>query len=401
MHVCRRGTCILAMVCLLLGGANAAFAQEPQPQPPPDGAGGMVAPQPPDPPDVAADYERAFELMVAGKYAEAATLFESIGTRTTHAELYASSRELARLARRMAEAHGGTSAGTTAVHFDDGRIEFVVSTTLATFYSGFFLTDIFDVTDFRAQALMVTGVTAAGFAGSLLLTSGKRIPGSMAEAYTLGLWSGLANGLLLAPVLGIKAGSSSSADGDVNENYTTFGLVTMAVGGVAGAYVGHQIEPTRGQVRLSGTLGINGVATTGLMLAIIQPSGLDGETVAALLAGGLDIGIGAGALLSPQINWSTSRTSLVGLSEFLGALGGFTFAAIVLGGDGANSDNEGRLAAASVLTGMWGGFALGTFFTRDMAPDVRFEGAAQAALHWQLAPIVSGRSTGVGIVGLF
>jgi hypothetical protein len=387
-------------LCLLLPGT--AFAQEPQPLPPDEEPGAPA----PDAADVAADYERAFELMVAGHYADAAAIFESVSARTGDPARQASSRELARLARRMAEAHGQPTAApgaATSVRFDDGRIELVVASTLAAFYSGFFLIDIFDVTDFRAETALVTGVSAAGFASSLLLTRGERIPGSMAESYTLGLWSGLANGLLLAPILGVDPDSPGPEDGEVNENYLTVGLVTMAAGGVAGAYLGHTIEPTRGQVRLAGTLGISGVATTGLMLVIIQPEDIDGDTVAALLAGGLDVGIGAGAALAPQVDWSTSRTSLVALSEFLGTLGGFTIAAIALGADGPESDNEARLAATCVLTGMWGGFALGTYFTRDYAPDARFEkkAAATQAARWQLAPMLARELRGVGIVGIF
>ncbi len=439
MHARRSASCATALTLALLNVPDSALAQvapqprPPQPQPAPappapapvpepaypeDSAGaasaGMAMPQY-DSAEVVAEYDRAFELLVAGRYAAAAALFDAVAARAETETRGAMARELARLARRLGSAGAGAPAAAgAAASFDDGRADFIVATTLASFYAGFVLDDLFDVVDTRAQTLVVAGSTAIGFASSVFGTRGKRISGGMSESFTLGLYSGLANGLLLAPMLGIDPGSAGSSDGDVNESYVTFGLLTMAAGGAAGAYFGHTVEPTRAQARVASILGGSGAATAGLVLAIVQPDDIEAETVTAIIACGFDLGVGAGIYLAPRIEWSTSRASLVLLSEFLGVVGGVTVAVLVFGEDGPSTDSDASIAAATLLGGMWGGFALGAHFTRDMAPDVRFRGDATApgratepasptatSSSWRLAPIMAGRSPGIGIAGSF
>ena len=117
-------------------------------------------------------------------------------------------------------ARGGAASETE----DDGRIELVGATTLASFYAGFVFDDVLNEEDFKSQVLTVAVTTAIGFASSLIVTRGHRVDGGVAESYTLGLEAGIGNGLLLAPLLGITAGGpANGSDGIVNQNGSSSG----------------------------------------------------------------------------------------------------------------------------------------------------------------------------------
>jgi hypothetical protein len=287
-----------------------------------------------------------------------------------------------------------------------GRADFVVTSTLASLYSGFVLVDLFDVSDYKNATLLVTGTTLGGFGVSLFATNGRRITDSMASGYGAGLAIGLGNGLLLAAPLGIDPDADCSSDpligcddGDVNQNFLLFGLGAMAVGGAAGTYLAYKFDPTAPQARFTALLGVNGLATIGLGMLIADANDLSQKTVLGLLAAGLDGGVVAGAYLSRGLDWSTSRLTYVTLGEFLGGLtaGALTVAAF---GD-SDSGDHGQAAAAIVLGGLGGGFALATYFTRNMKPHARYR-VVPATAPITLAPMITpGGGRGIAITGQF
>jgi hypothetical protein len=269
-----------------------------------------------------------------------------------------------------------------------GRIEVVVSSTLASFYSGFVLNALFDVDDFQTGALLVTGATATGFLTSFYATRDRDITGGMAESYTLGIALGSGNGFLLAHPLG-----ANEADA-----FLTIGLGGAALGGAAGLLLADHARPTRAQTTFVATASALGIATTGLGLVIIQPDDISSDAALLLLTGGLDVGAGLGLGFAPGLDWSKSRARLVSLSVFLGGLAGVGGSAILLGAPEGKA--EGRAYAAATLAGMWGGFALGARLTRDMQPDERFApGRATPAA--QVVPAAIEGGAGMAIAGTF
>src|SRR5262245_61743513 len=191
---------------LLIALASSAFAQPGAPQPPPDAPPPPpeVAPpvQPPsampvDPPELKAAYDAAFATLVGGDWAAASAQFADIAARSVEPERRGASAELSRFAHEMDE------RGESGPLRQSGRADFVVTSTLAAFYSSFALVDVFDVSDYKNATLLVTGVTLAGFGISLFATNGRKITDSMAAGYGAGLAIGLGNGLLLAAPLGI------------------------------------------------------------------------------------------------------------------------------------------------------------------------------------------------------
>jgi hypothetical protein len=398
---------VAAVLVLLLAVPPVALADEP----PPPGEGASMQPPDPDPTpppaedeaELATAYDAAFEALIAGDYDAAIAGFEAVAARTQHADRRAAASEMLRLALRMKAARSGGQATPDGrlVLDQGGRAQFVAATTIASFYGSFVLLDTFGVDDYRPSIAMVTGVTAAGFLGSLYGTRGRRISTGMAESYTIGIWSGVSNGLLLSPVLGVDV-DGEDGDGEVNDNFLTFGLVMMAAGGAAGAYLGHRYEPTGAQARYAGTLAVNGFITAGLGMIILQPDFEDEKIPMATLAIGMDIGLVAGISSASKIEWSGSRLTYVTLAEFLGGLGGFAISGLVVGSD--PTEEEGRAMAVATLGGMWGGFALGIHMTRDMEPDSRFArtpaGGAGASL--QLMPVALGKDArGIGLAGTF
>ena len=349
-------------------------------------AGDVVAQegQKPDPPmssadrDMRARYDQAFGALLAGQLEAAAASFEAIARDTRDPEMRAAARELARFARvSLAQKTGHGSAPAATIPTQDtggagqdsdddttaGRTSFVISTTLSSVYAGVVLIDAFDIDSFRPGVALTLGTTAAGFAGSYLGSKGLRITEAMSDAYSLGIALGVGNSLLMSGPLDLY---------DSSEDVQILNLAAMALGGTTGLVLARSGDPTRAQVSFSSISSLLGIATVGLGLGILQPDADDdGDTILLLLAAGLDGGVLAGMAASRSLDWSLSRTRLVGLGAFLGALAGFGSVALLTGVDDAD-DTTARLWATSTLAGMWGGFALSAYLSRDMRPDRRY-----------------------------
>jgi hypothetical protein len=387
----------LAVLAVVLVVAPAALTAQPDSTPaaaPAEVAAG-------DPPELAAAYEAAFAALAAGDLDGAIAALDDVALRSVEPERRAAARELGRLARDLrarrvrlvvGDAPPGAMPALRALPEDDrpgaGRIEVVVLSTIAGFYSGFVLLDIFDVDDFRGGTALVTATTAVGFLASLYGTAGRDITSGMGAAYGSGVLLGAANGLLLASPLGIES----------SEGFLSLGLAGAALGGASMLVLSDRVRPTVGQVSLASTTSVMGLATVGLGMAIIQPDDIDPDTLLLLLAGGLDVGAAAGAGVARNLTWSKGRARLVSLGAFLGALGGFGGTAIAFGEP--ESNGEARLMAGAVLGGMWGGFALAIHLTRNLEPDPRFaEGAAPS---FAVVPTMVGDGgSGIAVAGTF
>lgn len=367
-------------------------------------------------PDERAQFDAAFDAMLHGDFAAASAGFRALAASAAAPETRASSSELARLADELVarggrltfsaapgapEVAGDTPAGmepapaVVAVSEDDnqdgGRASFVITTTMASFYTGFVALDLIDVDDVRTGTLVVMASTAGGVLGSIYGTQGRTMTGGMADAWGLGLFAGVGNALLLSGPLGLFDAESNASE-KVN-------MLTLASGwgaATAALVIADRIRPTRGQVTVIETFGLMGVASTLLSLAAIQPDNLDNDGFLLMTAGGLDAGLAAGAIFGDRLDWSHSRSRLVQLSAFLGGLaGGGT--SILLFAD-ADSDNTLRGAAAITLAGLWGGFALGAHLTRDMAPDYRFRRQGPTAM---VVPTSIRNAPGLAFTGSF
>ncbi len=385
-------------------------------------AGAQPAQAPPPPvADEQAQFDVAFDAMVRGDFAAAATGFKALANNTASPERRASAAELARLADELIARGGKLSFGTTAstpaagyytppgaavpppaasvvaVSEDDasdgGRASFVITTTSAAFYSGFVLLDLLDTDDLRTGTLIVMGSTAAGVAGSILGTRDHDMTGGMADAWRLGLGTGVLNAVLLSGPLGLY-------EADTNASEKVNGFVLGAGWGLAtvGLLAADKIRPTRGQVTVIENFGLMGVSSTLLSLALVQPNDLDGDAFQTITAVGLDAGLAAGAMFGDKLDWSHSRARLVELSAFLGALAGGGTSILLLADSTGDSDNSARLAAGITLAGLWGGFALGAHLTRDMKPDYRFRKQGTSAM---LAPTSIRNAPGLALTGMF
>lgn len=363
----------------------------PSPPVPPTPAEVEVPPPDPEPTAPAAsadaDYQAGYQLLVAGDFAGAAARLREVAARAVDPELRGAARALADLADAYAAKQArllfGAAAAAAGGEEDpnDGRTSFVVSTTLASIYTGVVAIDLADA-DVRGGAAILLGATALGLTGSLFGTRGRRISGGAAEAYSTGMLVGLANGLLLAEPLG--------ADG--SEPFQVAALGGLALGGITGLLYGDRVQPTRGQMSFVGTLATLGFATAGLGLVVTAPD-IEADTVLVTMAAGIDLGAAAGLVLGRDLTWSSGRARLVWLGALVGGLGGLGGSLLVAG-----DDVGGRTTAGATLAGTWGGFALATYLTRDMRPDRRFLGAPPAVM---LAPLAVPRGAGFGLTGSF
>lgn len=347
-------------------------------------------------------YALAFEAMLQGDFATAQRGFAMVAAKTTDPEQRRAAQELDRLAAALlsrgaklaleAAPRIGTAIRTERDREDedDGRTTFIATTTMTGLYAGIVLIDLLNIDDARPGVALVSAATAAGLLGSLYGSKGHTITAAQADAYSLGIGLGAGNALLLASPLGLT---------DTSERMQTFILGSMIGGGALGMYLGHAAKPTRAQVAVTGSLGVMSLATVGLGIAIANPSDISGDTVLTLMATGLDAGIVGGLLTSQRLDWSLSRSRLVTLGSFLGALGGVAGSILILG-EPADGD-EGRIVAASTLAGMWGGFALTAHLTRDMRPDSRYATVTPAAREATVVPTVVRGAPGLSVAGTF
>ncbi len=355
-------------------------------------------PQPPT-------FDAAYDAMIHGDFVRAAAGFHAVADAdpavreraTALADLAdAFVRRGARLVD-VAQAPGATPDAPTRiveVSEDDtssgGRASFVVTTTMAAFYSGIVAVDLLDLDSVRSGTLVVMGATAVGVTGSLFGTRGRTITSGMADAYSFGLLAGATNSLLLAGPLGLYR-----ADSNASEKVQSFVLASSWGSATAALLLADQLRPTRGQVSVVETFGAMGIASTMLGFAIAQPDDLDGDTFLGVTAAGFDIGIGAGAVFANKLDWSHSRARYVNLGAFLGGLLGAGSSLVASGGNGDRSDA--RISAAVTLAGLWGGFALTSYLTRDMSPDYRFRTTHSTTV----APTVVNHAPGLAISGAF
>jgi hypothetical protein len=403
----------IGVLAALLATAGSAAAQSaPSPADPassatvptvsPSATGGPGTPStaPADPEAAArADYNDAFDALVAGDFGRAAVGFASVAARTQDPNLAAAARELARLAQTYVERKAAltTTAAPAQVapgpveEKDEGRTSFIVLTTMYSLYVGEVIVDVTNVSDFRTGIVTITATTAAGLLGSLYGTRGKTMTGAMADSYSLGMVEGFVNaGLLVEPI-----GLTNSSE----QVQTTLAL-SGAAGGIAGLLYGYELKPTRGQVSFAGTLSLLGFASTGLSFGIFLPKSLNGDTALTMMAGGTDVGLAAGLVIGHDLDWSVSRGRIVQLGSLLGGLGGLAAGALITGAD-ASSDDDARILTGLTLAGMWGGFALSTIESRSMTPDPRYDPALSGGVHAQLAPMPLRGGGGLAIVGTF
>lgn len=396
---------VFAVVMATVGSAVAQPAPEEQP----------VPEDPPAPADAVDDeqvrFDAGFQAMLRGDFAAASAVFKALARSAATPDRRASSTELARLADELI-ARGGRlafgaapgavsmqpaapAAEVVAISEDDsrdgGRASFVVTTTMASFYTGFVLLDLLDTDEIRTGTLVVMGSTAGGVLGSIYGTRGRTMTGGMADSWRLGLFTGVTNALLLAGPFGIW-----ESDTNVSEKINTFVLLSGWGLATAGLVAAEAIRPTRAQVTVMETFGLMGVGSTMLALAMVQPDDLESDVFMSLTAAGLDGGLLAGGLFGSKLDWSHSRSRYVQLSAFLGALAGGGTSLLLFADDG--SDNTLRLAAGITLGGLWSGFLLGTHLTRDMAPDYRFRRQGPTAM---LAPTTIRNAPGLALTGMF
>ena len=333
--------------------------------------------------------------MLHGDVTNAAAGFATVAQTAADPQLRAQAAELGRLAHELALRNarmtfaaspavtgGPAGVGITSgpapmgVSEDDepsgGRATFVVTTTMASLYSGVVLIDLLDVNDVRTGVLVVMGSTAGGVIGSIYGSRGKTMTGGMADSWELGMFAGAGNALLLSGPFGFYDSASNAS-----EKVQSFTLGAAWGGAAAGLLVADHYRPTRAQVNITQTFGLMSLGSTLLGLAVIQPDSLDSNSFLTITAAGLDAGIGIGASFASKLDWSLSRARYVSLSAFLGLLAGGGTSLLIFA-DSNDGNKAARASAGIALAGLWGGFLVGMHLTRDMAPDYRFRAQAAA-----------------------
>ena len=214
----------------------------------------------------------------------------------------------------------------------------------------------------KAPTLLIVGGALGGGALGYLLADGLRARRSDAYASAAGLTLGITNAALLLRPLGRA---------DTSEEVLPILLAGSVVGAGAGLAVGHGLALTRGQVMFAADLGLLGVGTVALTSGLFDQDDEADDSELIALQVGLDVGVAAGLVLAPQVDWSYRRARWVGAASLAGFFAG---SLIAVGATDKGQDPDPDVVGASVLTGMWAGFGLGVLLTRgwDAEPFYRF-----------------------------
>jgi hypothetical protein len=220
-----------------------------------------------------------------------------------------------------------------------------------------------DVENAGVGTMILLGGLMGGGAGGWLLTQKYEVDGGAARSTTLGLMAGVANAALLIEPIGWTR----------PESILSILLVGSAVGAGGGFIYGQTAELTSAQAVFVGNLATLGTATAALGAITGSQDEQFGTWESGTIAIGLDAGLVAGALIAPHLDWSPRRSKVVFAATGVGALAGGMIAGLTTNtNDGSGSrDPNGNIVAACMTAGMWGGFALGVFMTRDSAPDMK------------------------------
>lgn len=316
--------------------------------------GAATAATDPDPLSVRRRFAQGLKDLHDNRLGDASAAFRLVADHARLAERRAAAMSLSRYAVRL------RGLGVNDAPEDDpsaGRTTFIVTTTLASFYSGVVLLDILDNDSTRIGAAILLGTTGVGLTAAIKGSRNLRITEATADAYTIGVLNGFATGGLL----------SIATDVQSSESIQISMLVGVGIGGTAGFLLGDSFQPTRGQVNFIGTTSLMGLMSAGLCSVMLESASLSGKARSLIFLGGLQLGTIGGAFLAEDVDWSVSRSRLVFLGALVGGLAGGGLVTVVAGSD---IDGEG-IAGASLL-GLWGGLGLAIFLTEDMTPDRSF-----------------------------
>ena len=334
----------------------------------------------PDGDDIRLALSRGLEFLKSGQFEKAKQLFDQVADKTLLAERKEVALSLSAYASRLETLVRKDPEKKRAI--TSGRVEFIVTSTLIGAYAGGVLIDLTGISDVRLGVATVMLTTGAALTGAIFGTRNKGIRAAEGSAYTIGaLWGG-ATSVLVWGIVGPK-----------NEE-----LVTLTVfGSVAGSGLGsffltREIGATAGQVSIVGNGAFMGFSTSAMLIPVI---GFEDLNVPLLLFSGLQIGTGVGVWSSLDSNWSSDRATLALLGGGVGSLGLWGLTTLVVGED--SNKYIARIWSGSAIAGLWGGYALTAYLTRNMEPDEE----SLPVSNLSLSPMFGEDFKGLGIAGSF
>jgi len=314
-----------------------------------------------DPGDVVARvrFERAVRAELEGRREEAIREAQACIEAKPDGRFAAAARELiGRLHGDVPEPVRSTGVGP--------RTELVITATL----SGLYLSSLIAAateSDQKGYVGWLMAGTGGALAGSILATSGARVPQSMPQMLQNGLGYGTAVTLL------------GSALGDVQGNIAGY----VAAGAAAGAVAGLVAAPhlTGGDsAAMTATLVYGGLFPAAIAYVAGGGEG-QGHAVRWAALAGSTAGIVLGPVLSSRLHWSRGRWNLISLGGAVGALFG--------GGTAVLAEVTDRGAVALATGGALAGLALTAALTGDFGSDEPRPGAA-SLLHFEEGKLSAG-----------
>jgi hypothetical protein len=340
------------------------------------------------------DFDRARALMLDGKFAAAAPIFESLVGRAGTPVERAIAQQNAQLCRQWASRGASLRFGPADIGAAQGRKDQRTTGELASLYisavvyglgSGGVLT-VYSEPDSAGGVIMPSLALAGVSVGAVYLLDYKKLGYGVPQSISAGLSIGLLEGLSWTFW---HFSSVRSEDEWSAETITTLIWGSATLGGILGGVLGHKLGTSPGRAAfLESSARWTGL-TAGLALSAFPDD--EHKDDAGFLAGavGLTLGAVGGYFIARTESPSVARARFIDLGGISGGLvaGGLYLSV-------SNQDTEYTPFALTTAGGIAAGLALSYYLTRDMEPDL--PGAAADQVVVDLAPTLAPGHDGDG-----
>ncbi|MBT8492055.1 MAG: hypothetical protein KJO07_03260 [Deltaproteobacteria bacterium] len=347
------------------------------------------------------DYDRARGLMLDGKFAEAAPLFDGLIARTNDPIERAIARQNAQLCRQWAERGARLHFGKGDLAVAAGDKDRRTSGELASLYisavvyglgSGGVVGVYTEPDSAGAGILPSLALAGVSVGGVYILDRQTKLGYGVPQSISTGLSIGLLEGLSWTFW---HFSSVNSEDEWSGETIATLIWGAATAGGIIGGVLGHQLGTSPGRAAFLESAARWTGLTAGLALSAI-PGDDDQKDDAGFLAGALGLTVGAvgGYFIARTESPSVARARFIDLGGISGGLvaGGLYLSV-------ANDDTDYTPFALTTAAGITTGLALSYYLTRNMDPDAPGAPAASSSLSPTVMPTADGEGMTIGFGG--
>jgi hypothetical protein len=393
---------LAALLAVRALAPHEAKAEQPAAAPP------TAEPRAVEEPSWDARYAAAYEVLSAGRFAEAATLFHALARTAPSERERVLAHELARFASESAESPAAarpvapapaTPTRARPIRSTDELTLLYASGFMYGAGSGVWFLLATQPDSAVTATLPFAALTAAPVIAIATIDGISPLPRGVPHAISAGLYLGLGESIFLVGMHQARAQRVQKADPSSDARFgpeTVAGVLWTGatLGATLGGALGAGLETTPGRVSFTASMTLWSGVLTGLTAGALLPDDERRRERAFTIGGaGYNAGLAGGLLFAGKVSPSVAR---VRLADLLAVAGGLVTAGAYLS---LAKDIDVRAAEGLAAGGLGAGLAAGWLVTRGMAPDSPAKTPPRVVAQPGLVAVPSG--AGLGVSGLF